>query len=340
LAAPAPEALNALEIKLAEAAVAAKEAELESELRLLQGRASALRTDIAWIFKESSEDVARWVEWSAGGAVDLRAAPLEVAQRLAEGLFSKGVPVILTSATLSSGRGLAQFKKTVGLEGARELSVDSPFDYRSQAGLLICDDLPEPSDDKKYVAALTRRCEEIIERVPGGLFILFSSWKSLRAAHAVLRKKIEGRPVWMQGSAGSDALLSDFAEAGNAVLLGVETFWQGVDVPGAALSCVVLVKLPFPNYGSPVEEARRRWYESMGRGYFHDNSLPRAVQKFRQGFGRLIRSSTDKGAVVVLDPRISKRGYGDAFIESLPTCKRLASLDELGAFFTSEAPTA
>ncbi len=334
----APETLAALELAVASAAGGEKDADRETELRLLHGKTSQLRSDLAWILGEAAEDTARWVEWSSQGAVELRAAPLEVGSRLQDGLFSRGVPAILTSATLSSGRGLAQFSRSVGYEGARELALDSPYDYPSQAGLLLCDDLPEPSEDKKYVAALAERCEEIIARVPGGLFILFSSWRSLRATHEKLRKKIEGRPLWIQGSQGSEALIEDFSRAGNAVLLGVDTFWQGVDVQGAALSCVVLVKLPFPNYGSPVEEARRKWYESMGRDYFGDHSLPRAVQKFRQGFGRLIRSSTDKGAVVVLDSRVVKRGYGRAFIEALPRCKRLSSLDDLAGFFSAEAP--
>ena len=127
--------------------------------------------------------------------------------------------------------------------------------------------------------------------------------------------------------------LEEFAAAGNAVLLGVDTFWQGVDVPGEALSTVVLVKLPFPNFASPVEEARREYFESLGRSYFEDHSLPKAVMKFRQGFGRLIRSSTDRGAVVVLDSRILKKGYGTTFLEALPKCKRLNSLEELEGFF-------
>jgi ATP-dependent DNA helicase DinG len=245
------------------------------------------------------------------------------------------VPVVLTSATLSSGEGLAQFRSSVGLGDARDLVLDTPFDYPSQAGLLVLDGLPEPSDDERYAAALAAQCLKIVAAVTGGVFILFSSWKTLRRVHAKLRKKIKGRPVWMQGDSGHEALLADFAEAGNAILLGVDTFWQGVDVPGPALSCVVLAKLPFPNFGSPVEEARRRWHESLGRSYFDSYSLPRAVMKFRQGFGRLIRSSTDRGAVVVLDSRLLHRGYGAAFIEALPRCRRLESLEELETFFTA-----
>ncbi|MBI3550897.1 MAG: ATP-dependent DNA helicase [Elusimicrobia bacterium] len=331
----APKSLAALEKGLDGAAAAAGQAEKQVELRLLQGRAAALRSDLAAILSGESEDLARWIEWSPRG-IELRVAPLEVAQRLSEGLFSRGIPVVMTSATLSAGDGLKDFKSAVGCPDARELVLDSPFDYPTQAGLLIMDDLPEPSDDSKYASSLSARCRKIIDAVPGGLFILFSSWKSLRRVHAILRKTVKGRPLWVQGDSGHDALISDFTQAGNAVLLGVDTFWQGVDVSGGALSCVVLVKLPFANFGSPIEEARRAWFEANGKGYFHDFSLPRAVMKFRQGFGRLIRSSTDRGAVVVLDPRIVKKGYGRAFLEALPRCRRLATLAELGTFFAAE----
>jgi ATP-dependent DNA helicase DinG len=306
-------------------------------LRLAHAKLSALRNDLRYVLSGSEDDVARWVEWHPAG-VAVHASPLDVGSRLGEGLLGRGVPVILTSATLDSGGGLRGFKKNLGLDGARELKLDSPFDYGTQAALLVQDDLPAPSDDAEYIKALAGRCQDIVDRVPGGVFILFSSWRALRAVHARLRGVIKNRPLWMQGDSGNDALLAEFAEAGNAVLLGVDTFWQGVDVPGEALSCVVLTKLPFPNFGSPVEEARRRWYESLGRGYFDGHSLPRAVMKFRQGFGRLIRSSTDRGAVVVLDPRLSKRGYGQAFLESLPRCRRLASLEELAQFFGAPAP--
>ena len=181
---------------------------------------------------------------------------------------------------------------------------------------------------------MTQACADIVERVPGGVFLLFSSWKLLKRVHVLLRKKIADRPVWAQGGSGHEALVREFEAAGNAVLLGVDTFWQGIDVPGEALSCVVLVKLPFPNVSSALEEARRRWLEENGREYFKDWSLPRAVMKFRQGFGRLIRSGTDRGAVICLDSRILKKGYGKTFLRSLPPCKKIGSLDELAKFFS------
>lgn len=278
---------------------------------------------------------ARWVAWGRGGP-ELRCAPLDVGRRLAESLFGRGVPAVLTSATLAAGDGLKGFKARVGLPGARELSLDSPYDYRAQAALWCVDGLPEPSQEAAHAKAVAASCADIIARVPGGVFLLFSSWKLLKKVHAALRRKISGRPVWAQGATGHEALLDQFQKAGDAVLLGVDTFWQGVDVPGPALSCVVLVKLPFGNVGSPLEEARRRYLDDEGRDYFRDWSLPKAVMKFRQGFGRLIRSGTDRGAVVCLDSRLLHKGYGAAFLEALPACRRLESLDELEAFFKTK----
>ncbi|NNN06883.1 MAG: ATP-dependent DNA helicase [Elusimicrobia bacterium] len=333
--ASAPGALLALELALAAGAAAAEGRAWEADLRSLHARAAQLDADLAAILKPAPA-TARWVAWGRRGP-ELRAAPLDVGRRLAEGVFSRGVPTVLTSATLASGDGLKGFKTRVGLPDARELALDSPYDYRTQAALWCVDGLPDPTDEAEHAKAVAATCAEIVARVPGGVFLLFSSWKLLKKVHALLRRKIKNRPVWAQGTAGHEALLEQFAEAGDAVLLGVDTFWQGVDVPGPALSCVVLVKLPFSNVGSPLEEARRRYLVEEGGDYFRDWSLPKAVMKFRQGFGRLIRSGRDRGAVVCLDSRLLRKGYGKAFLSSLPPCRRIESLDELAAFFTPRA---
>lgn len=330
-----PLPLVRLDKALAETLGAYEDRPEANDLRLLHARVVGFGLDLAQILKPDTGETARWVSWPRSGP-ELRSAPLDVGRRLADGLFSKGVPAVLTSATLSTGDGgLKDFKARVGLQDSAELTLDSPYDYRSQAALWLADGVPSPKEEEAHAKDVAERCADIVKAVPGGVFILFSSWKLLRRVHALLRKKVKERPVWAQGAAGHDALLDQFEAAGNAVLLGVDTFWQGVDVPGSALSCVVLVKLPFANISSPVEEARKRWLEENGREYFRDWSLPKAVMKFRQGFGRLIRSSTDRGAVVVLDSRLLHKGYGKFFVESLPSCKRLESLDELKAFFSS-----
>jgi len=328
----APLELMALEAALAASVAAAEGRAWEADLRSLHARAAQLGADIASILRPAPA-TARWVAWNRRGP-ELRAAPLDVGRRLADSVFARGLPTVLTSATLSAADGLKGFKARVGLPDARELALDSPYDYRAQAALWCVDGVPEPSDEAAHAKAVSALCADIVARVPGGVFLLFSSWKLLKKVHVALRRKIKDRPVWAQGTAGHEALLEQFEAAGDAVLLGVDTFWQGVDVPGPALSCVVLVKLPFPNVGSPLEEARRRYLVDEGRDYFRDWSLPKAVMKFRQGFGRLIRSSKDRGAVVCLDSRLLHKGYGAAFLEALPACRKLESLDELAAFFS------
>lgn len=331
----APIELAAFDGAMAEATAESEGRAWEADLRSLHARVSQLGHDLAAILKPAPA-TARWIAWGRSGP-ELRAAPLDVGRRLSEGLFARGVPTILTSATLAAGDGLKGFKARVGLPEAVELSLDSPYDYASQAALWCVDGIPDPKDEDAHAAAVAARCAEIVARVPGGVFLLFSSWKLLKKVHAVLRRTINGRPVWAQGASGHEALLEQFAEAGDAVLLGVDTFWQGVDVPGPALSCVVLTKLPFANVGSPLEEARRRWLVDDEKDYFRDWSLPKAVMKFRQGFGRLIRSGSDRGAVVVLDSRVLKKGYGKAFLKALPPCRRIESLEELDAFFQRAA---
>ncbi len=308
-------------------------AEDATELKTLQIHVDDLKKDIETILKADREDYAYWVQ-RQHGRLELCATPLEVGPKIYDTVFARGVPAVLTSATLSSGHGLGAFKRRLGLEDADELVLDSPFDYERQAALLVLDDLPPPKEETAFLAAVADRCEEVIGAVPGGIFILFSSWKALRRVHEMLKVRVKGRPVWTQGSSGNESLIEDFLKAGNAVLLGVDTFWHGVDVQGSALSCVVMVKLPFPQFGSPVEDSRRGYFESLGLNYFDSHSLPKAVMKFRQGFGRLIRSSADRGAVVVMDPRAVRSSYGTAFLESIPACRRLESIEELSDFFT------
>ncbi|MFI5363018.1 MAG: ATP-dependent DNA helicase, partial [Elusimicrobiota bacterium] len=196
----APAELAALDAVLA-AAVARHEGRAwETDLRSLQARAVQLGRDLAEILKPAPA-TARWVSWPRTGP-ELRAAPLDVGRRLADGLFARGVPTILTSATLSSGDGLKGFKARVGLPDAVELALDSPYDYSTQAALWCVEGVPDPSDEAAHAAAVANHCAEIVARVPGGVFLLFSSWKLLKRVHAILRKAIKNRPVWAQGTTG------------------------------------------------------------------------------------------------------------------------------------------
>ncbi|MEK7382743.1 MAG: ATP-dependent DNA helicase, partial [Elusimicrobiota bacterium] len=213
---PAPLQLLGLEAALAAAVAEHEGRPVEADLRSLHSRAAQLGRDLAEILKPAPA-TARWAAWTRHGP-ELRCAPLDVGRRLCESLFARGLPTILTSATLASGDGLAGFKKRVGLPDARELALDSPYDYRTQAALWCVPDLPEPRDEAAHAKAISERCAEIIERVPGGVFILFSNWRTLKKVHATLRKKITDRPVWAQGPSGHEALLDQFAQAGDAVL--------------------------------------------------------------------------------------------------------------------------
>jgi len=169
----------------------------------------------------------------------------------------------------------------------------------------------------------------------GGIFVLFTNWKLLDKTYEVLKDSIKGREIFKQGDKLPYQMLEDFKKARNGLLLGTETFWQGVDVPGQALSCVVITRLPFSSPYAPLEEARNEWLESQNVDAFKDYSLPKAVIRFRQGFGRLIRAKTDRGAVVVLDPRVKTKVYGSVFLRSIPNCKVVKTFDELRNFFKS-----
>lgn len=335
-----PPEFAALESAIAKLVAAHVDHPQVAELQSLYSRMLAFGHDLALIMSPGPA-TARWVARGEAGP-ELRAAPLNVGDRLSETLFGRGVSVILTSATLRAGRDLKSFKERVGIGESAELVLNSPFDFKTQAGFWCPEDLPDPKDEDAHTKAVVQKCAEILPVVPGGAFILFASWRQLRLAAAALREKLPGRKIWMQGAHGNEELLEHFAAAGDAVLLGVDTFWQGVDVPGSALSCVILAKLPFPSPASPLEQARKQWYADEDRDYFHEYSTPKAVMKFRQGFGRLIRSSTDRGAVICLDPRLVKRGYGKSFLKAIPECQKLTSLDDLKKFFAAdrrETPT-
>jgi ATP-dependent DNA helicase DinG len=268
-----------------------------------------------------------------GPVTSLHMAPLDVSAALKKGLFEAHRAVILTSATLAADGSFRLLKSRLGVEASLEVLLDSPFRYAEQAAVYTDLSVPDPGrQPQRYEEAVARRCLEILQGVPGGTFILFTSWKLLDRTYRFLEKAGVERPLFRQGDRPPGALLEAFRRAGNGVLLGTETFWQGVDVPGPALSCVVITRLPFLVPGSPLEEARQERIAALGQDPFREDALPRAVIKFRQGFGRLIRSGRDTGAVAILDPRIRTKPYGAVFLRSIPVCRRLRTLDDLRAF--------
>ena len=308
----------------------------EAEIKGYLKRCLALAEQVNVFLKCESPDHAYWAEVSyskRNPAASIHRAPVDVADALRKELFEEGYPVILTSATLAVDGSFEMIKARLGLDKPAELLLDSPFDYEKQAVFYLPPEIPDPQDAAGYEAAVIKECARLPAAVDGGVFFLFTSWQLLERTYAALQGKFPGRPLFRQGEKLPQHLLAEFKRAGNGILFGTDTFWQGIDVAGQALACVVIVRLPFSSPDTPLEEARQEWMAARGMNVFNEYSLPKAVVKFRQGFGRLIRSRTDFGAVVVLDPRIQTKRYGAKFLRSIPACPRLRTLSALKSFF-------
>ncbi|MBL8744983.1 MAG: DEAD/DEAH box helicase [Phycisphaerae bacterium] len=281
--------------------------------------------------------------------IELACSPIEVAPLLKQHLFTGNFSVILTSATLTtasppapstsaqldpdfdpditphqpqaaSRKPFAYALSQLGCDEARTLALGSPFDHAAQVELHADASMPDPRHPR-YLDELTARIEHHIAATDGGAFVLFTSFKAMHDSARRLRPNLEARkmPVWVQGLDGPRShILEQFRRNERSVLLGTTSFWQGVDVPGRALRNVIITRLPFDPPDRPLTQARNELIESRGGNPFMQDSLPRAVLRFKQGFGRLIRSATDKGRVVVLDPRILTARYGKAFLNALP----------------------
>lgn len=280
---------------------------------------------IRQFIKQSLEDQVYWVErrGRAGRIVHLRSAPIEVAEYLKQSLFMRETGVVLTSATLAAGPNMDNFRKQVGAEKESAIQVDSPFDYENCVEVCIVEDFPAPSlsdgrQDLDYMEEIILYC---VDRVKGGSLVLFTNYRDLNQIGRRLEPRLErrGRSIFLQGRTYSRTELTrEFAKAGNAALLGTDSFWAGVDVPGPALSQVIITRLPFENPSHPIPEAKSDWIRSQGKSPFRELSLPDAIIKFRQGVGRLIRNKTDTGLITILDSRIFTKQYGLQFLNTLP----------------------
>ena len=295
--------------------------EIEGVRRVLQ----AYREGLEETFNLSDRESVYWLETAGqrGDRIHLRSAPLDIAGPLRERLFSRNTGLLLTSATLAEGPTMDSFKAKIGAPQADSERVNSPFDYAMQMEILIHASAPVPSseDGRLNIGFLIREIHRLGLEMEGGTLVLFTSYRDLSAVHEGLLPLLagSGRILLAQGGGLSRMHLLDlFKTEGRAILLGTDSFWTGVDVPGAALSQVIITRLPFENPTHPVAEARAERCRSQGLSPFAELTLPAALVKFRQGLGRLIRNHTDEGRLVVLDSRILSKPYGGLFLEVLP----------------------
>lgn len=315
-------------------------AERSSGLESCRQRALALyeRLDPFVSERGDDDDAVRWVE-SHRRSFHLYRTPIEIADEVAGFHAASGATWVFTSATLASEGSFDAVAKSLGLDGVRTFCCESPFDYRRQCLIYVPPGLPDPSA-ADYTSRMITAMLPVLAASGGRAFLLFTSHQALHRGADALRAAGLGYPLFVQGSRPKALLLELFQNSGNGVLLGTASFWEGVDVRGSSLSCVIIDKLPFASPGDPVLAARIQAVKARGGDPFRSLQLPAAVLALRQGFGRLIRDVHDRGVFVVCDPRILTRGYGRRFIGSLPAMPQTRSLDEVEAFFAAESSAA
>ncbi|ABI56505.1 ATP-dependent DNA helicase [Alkalilimnicola ehrlichii MLHE-1] len=295
-----------------------------------QQRAEALHQALCRFNEPGSGDGVPWFE-TQGSGFWLRLTPLDVSGPFRNRRAAAPAAWVFTSATLAMKGDFSHFADRLGLEAPRTLCLDSPFDYARRALLYLPDNLPDP-DAPDYAERLVAMARPVITAAPGGAFLLFTSYRVLRRAAESLAGTLD-RPLLVQGAAAQHELLARFRRAGDAVLLGTASFWEGVDVRGAALSTLIIDRLPFASPADPVLQARIQAAEAEGISAFRHLQLPHAVITLKQGVGRLIRDADDCGVLVIADPRLTRRGYGKVFLRSLPPMRRTGSLEEVQAFW-------
>jgi ATP-dependent DNA helicase DinG len=300
------------------------------EIVPLVRRTLELGLALRFIMEEEDERYVYWVERRGRGCF-LQATPIDVSPILSEKLFHKVDSVILTSATLAVAGGFAYTEKRLGLAGARGLVVPSHFDYRKQTLLYVPQHLPEPRSPA-FSKAAGEEVARILEYSRGRAFVLFTSYQQMRLVYDQVSFDIE-YPTLLQGTAPRTALLEEFRTTPHAVLFATSSFWQGVDVPGEQLSCVIIDKLPFAVPNDPVVNARIESIRNAGGNPFYEYQIPQAAIALKQGFGRLIRSKSDRGVLVLLDHRITKQRYGQVFFDSLPDYRFSTNLEDVEKFF-------
>jgi ATP-dependent DNA helicase DinG len=304
--------------------------DLAEAVAVLHRRAGELARDLRFLLHADEPDFVYYVE-TRGRAVFLRASPIDVSRIVREALFDRMRALVLTSATLAVDDSFAYVKGRLGIREAEELRVASEFDYARQALLYLPRRVPSPRAPS-FADAAAREVIEIVRRSRGRAFVLFTSYTVLRGVQRLVEMALP-YPILVQGAAPRTELIERFRTTPHAVLLATSSFWQGVDVVGEALSCVIVDKLPFASPGDPVTAARIDAITARGGDAFADYQVPLAILALQQGLGRLIRHRTDRGVLAVLDPRIRTMGYGRRFLASLPPAPVTHELSAIERFF-------
>ena len=309
--------------------------EIPPDLLAIGDRAAAVRKDTAFLLRADDPGFVYYLE-PRGRGVFLRGSPIDVSAIVRELLLDRMTATILTSATLTVDGSFEYVRGRLGIRHAREVRLSSEFDYATQSILYLPKRMPDPRS-REFAAAAAREVIEIVKRTRGRAFVLFTSYANLREVHARASAEIP-YPILVQGTAPRSALLRDFKATPNAVLLATASFWQGVDVVGEALSCVVIDKLPFASPGDPITSARIEAIAAGGGSAFGEYQIPLAILSLQQGLGRLLRHRQDCGVLAVLDPRLRSMGYGRRFLASLPPAPLTSRLEDIERFFATDPP--
>src|ERR1051325_9337854 len=307
------------------------------EIENLVRRIRQMRFDLQFIVTGGNKKFVYWVDRRARG-IFLRASPIDVSGILEDKLFDKIDTVVLTSATLSSAGNFAFIRERLGLDTADDLIADSSFDYQSQALLYLPQRMPDPRSHE-WAGAAAEEVLKIVNATHGRAFVLSTSLAGMQSLYDLVMPELDF-PCLLQGSMAKGRLLERFRQTPNAVLFATSSFWQGVDVRGEQLSCVIIDKLPFAVPTDPIVAARQRYIEDEGGSSFFEYSVPQAIITLKQGLGRLIRSTTDRGVLAVLDPRLRTKAYGRLFLKSLPQCPVTSEISAVHEMFETHAAVA